>query len=301
MLGIGQSLNSEKDEFDLLKVPNLIGWWDFTDKGSMWSDEGRSTRIADNDAIAVIDNKAYYNLPSSLPTAKSTLALGAFLQAPVAQRPRYVEGGGGYGDFYGGGGGTPSHLLHANKIKGNVATNMLSASTINTQNITWFVVFRSDDYASQPLTNLLHFECDDGGGTSTTDFFDLNLGTDEHVKFFAGDRSDKSGDVTMNSGEDLGNAFEIWTGVHTLASSASSRIYKNRDKTAGAINLTSKDHDYDFSSNQTSNYFSMGGELPGNSLLDGQIKEVILYNRTLSRDEVKNVEYYLAHKHKISI
>tara|TARA_R100000152_G_C6768437_1_gene193940 strand:+ start:712 stop:1620 length:909 start_codon:yes stop_codon:yes gene_type:complete len=302
MLGAGRFLSSDKEEFNPIRIPDLVGWWDFTDPTALWANAGRTTRISDGDTIDVADNKAFWNVPSSVPASKRDLALGSFVQAQSSARPTWYDKtnpDGPYADFGG------SQVMYANVLKGNVAPGVMSEAIVNTQNITWFVVLKSHEYAAQPLTDLFYTEVWDGAGDPTsTDMFIIRLATDEHLEFFAGDRSDKSGDVILDSTADLANAFEIWTGIMKPASSANSEIYKRRNKNLGATNLQSKNHNYDFAAGGTSqatNYTSIGGSLPNTMNFDGHLKEIIFYNRTLTQEEVSSVEYYLAYKHKISI
>jgi hypothetical protein len=62
-------------------IGGLIGWWDFTDASSMYTDAGSTNVSSNDDLIYRIDNKAYTKQNNT------TLALGKYLEQSTAWKP----------------------------------------------------------------------------------------------------------------------------------------------------------------------------------------------------------------------
>lgn len=217
MLGLSTGLiydGSNEPSIDSpTSVSNLIGWWDFTDASSMYTDAGSTNVSSNDDLIYRIDNKAYTKQNNT------TLALGKYLeQSTEARRPVYktssatpisdypfTNGDFSYGFFDVDPDGDTvlgfPDYLEGSKTIGNVATSVFSTSTHSMSNITMFFVYRSRNYASydqymfymtghdQSCTSFLcpfatkqtvSFISNSGGNSSPTDpYTELQLGSND--------------------------------------------------------------------------------------------------------------------------
>tara|TARA_Y100001973_G_C5194908_1_gene333548 strand:- start:366 stop:1592 length:1227 start_codon:yes stop_codon:yes gene_type:complete len=147
------------------ETSSLIGWWDFTDANTMYTDDGSTNVSSNNDKIYRIDNKAYA-IQDSLGTP--TLALGRYLEQSVeARRPIYKTSSATpisdfpftQGDFSHGffdvvpdgenNFGFPCNL-EGSKTIGNVASGVFSSTAHSMSSVTLFFVYRTMNYAGYP-------------------------------------------------------------------------------------------------------------------------------------------------------
>jgi len=72
MLGLSSGLvfNNYPIEIIPTDISDLVGWWDFTDASSMYTDAGSTNVSSSGDVIARVDNKAYTNNNSPLMLGK---------------------------------------------------------------------------------------------------------------------------------------------------------------------------------------------------------------------------------------
>ena len=134
MLRLGRALStrSKKRSFDPTSVKNLVSWFDFSDKSSMYTDAGTTNITTPGQTVYRIDNKAYTNQKNN------TIAIGKYVeQSAAANRPSWLAKGCANFD------GSNDFLLATNVI-GNVATNKLSDTTLNGIDMTIFFVAQAD-------------------------------------------------------------------------------------------------------------------------------------------------------------
>tara|TARA_R110002012_G_scaffold274467_1_gene460742 strand:+ start:649 stop:1518 length:870 start_codon:yes stop_codon:yes gene_type:complete len=289
MLGLGSSVSktSKRSTANPLRIPNLVGWWDFTDASTMYSDDG-STRIANGEAIEQISNKAY-RLQNS-----THLALGAFLQQGTSGRkPLWSSDNGGFATFD----GSDDNMICKKIVaQGAVATDKLSDTTLNATGMTIFFV--AESAASGAVISedayLIHGKTTSSANHRFSVYVDDNSTTDRwqyHIQDDSG-RTNTLG----NCGRNLTNDKELWT-VHLDSTSANS-IYLNNSPPLGISNGNSTNTDYDFSLDNVNVSFCIGGN-DNNNNFKGKVYQVLIYDRALSTAEQVTVNKYLIQRNKI--
>ena len=117
-------------------VSNLLGWWDFTDANTMYTDAGSTNVSSDGDKIYRIDNKAYAQAGDE--------AIGQFLQqATEDYRPLFKTSGGtnskNYAWYYSAD-GNETMYLSAHATLGNTVSGKLSTTSFDNDKWTMFCV-----------------------------------------------------------------------------------------------------------------------------------------------------------------
>ena len=332
MLGLStglvyESFQQEQISLDLTTINDLIGWWDFTDSSTMYSDaelettsnSGLTNVSSDGDLITLIDNKAYTE------QSNTTDAIGKFMKNYNSTAPRYTTGGAGghsYACFKGQTSGidstaTPRGLFCG---KDNVQrfggfSGELSNSTFDMDDFTFFIVLR-------PVT-------DDSNISSTlgpTAFGWHGRRSATNTIFVLHQQPDASGDYMSISGtKDLDTTVmdtgtQLWTCEG--AGSGNSKLYKNGNTNVGVINgdlgTNAVGETFGMSAtisaffigdnkvlidnhNVGQNYSDWGGD---GTDIDGDrvnaIYEVAFYKSALSSSDISTIEAYLKNKYGIT-
>jgi hypothetical protein len=133
-----------------------------------------------------------------------------------------------------------------------------------------------------------------GDGAGGQDPLAFQISTDQNVKMFIGDQSDKSGTVMLDSTETIvSNELQLWT--VKLAGSGAAVIRKNGDPSSGVANGSGKDHTYAFDVN-ANHLIEIGAHVNGLRMY-----EIILFNERLSNGKIVEVERQLKQKYKLDI
>lgn len=282
MLGLSNSLISGiPPAFSPVDISKLVGWWDFTDTSTMYSDAG-ATQITNGDDIYRIDNKAYTLLNSN------AQALGTFLQqATSTNRPNWTQTNKAV--F------STDDFLKATTSAGNVAVNQLSSSTVNGIAMTFFYVVTNigatdDEY----LLNI--------NGANVNDRMSIYLDNDssnDRWQWHHQDNGDRT-NTLMNCGVNVTSNIELYT-VHLDSTSASS-FYRNGDTSDGVTNGSADNHTIDLTANDADIAVTVGTGTGTNvnKYLNGYVREILVYKRVLTANELSEVENFLLNKHGIS-
>ena len=197
--GIGISVNKSNantKSFNPLTIGTAcVGWWDFTDATTMYTDDGSTlVRPGISSPIYRIDNKAY-----SL-QGNDNNAIGKYLEAStLAKRPAYTMLGTerlSYAQFD----GTADYLV-ATKAIGSVDTNKLSDSTLNGRAITVIYVVKSDVSAVSGDMYLMRIQ-----SPVALDNFQLYVDNNSSTDRWEWDTQDDSGGRThtrVNCGQNI--------------------------------------------------------------------------------------------------
>ena len=287
MLGLGNSITSgstPSSGFSPEQISTLVGWWDFSDTNTMFTDAGSTKVSANDDKIYRINNKAY----SLISTPVN--ALGTFLQqATEANRPLYKTAGGGCALFDG-----SNDTLVAHRTQGNVDVNKLSDTTLNGRELTIFYVAElpgtsvsSDEYLFHTTTS------------STSDRMSIYVknATDDRWQFHLQNNTARTNSI-INSGIDITTNKELWTVDLDGASSGS--LYRDGDTSDGVTNGTTDDHDIDLSPNDSDVKVVLGAKDGTSLYLNAIVYEMVVFDAALSDADIVLMENFLKDKHSIS-
>ena len=283
MLGLSNSLigGSPPEIFSPTDLNKLVAWWDFTDTNTMYSDAG-VTKITHGDDIYRIDNKAYTILGG-------TAALGTFLQQSTSTyRPNWHSTSKAI--F------STNDFLKGTTSVGNIAANQFSSSTVNGVAMTVFYVVGSLGSATgdEYLLNI--------SGANPSDRMSIYLDNDssnDRWQWHHQDNGDRT-NTLMNCGVNATDDVELYT-VHLDSTSASS-FYRNGDTSDGVTNGSADDHTIDLSVDDSDVGVMVGVGTGSNntSYLNGHVREILVYKRALTANELSKVENFLLSKHGIS-
>ena len=286
---------SVPEEFSPEQVENLVGWWDFTDTDTMYTDAG-STKVSSNDdKIYRIDNKAYTL------QGNDNAALGTFLQQGTeSRRPLYKTAGIGGALFDG-----SNDFLRATRVSGNVTTNVLSTTTLNGRAITAFYVVELPGTTVSGDEYLFNINGDDNSDSTNTRWSIYVNNADGELHDFTSDtwRSHHQDDDTrahhrINSEVLLTTNKELWT--VDLDGDSSGSLYRNGDTTAGVTDGSTGNLDLDFSANDNNSIYAEIGGRNGSNFINTLVYEIIVYDSKLEDADIASVEAYLTSKHSIS-
>tara|TARA_R100001443_G_scaffold12581_1_gene22281 strand:- start:1742 stop:2797 length:1056 start_codon:yes stop_codon:yes gene_type:complete len=143
MLGLSSGLvfNNYPIEIIPTDISDLVGWWDFTDASSMYTDAGSTNVSSNGDLVERIDNKAYTNNNSSV-------MLGRFMARKTTSGDDYANKyvtGGSNGKSYisfalrGGLVTAPADAYGGIDISGS-GDYRVSTSTVSSDSCTYFTV-----------------------------------------------------------------------------------------------------------------------------------------------------------------
>ena len=258
-------------------------WIDFTDKRVVYNDD-MSTNADHNDSIQAISNKAFDKRFGKA----NILALGLALKQSFAnKRPTYISDPGltnlPYAVFDTSG---STKSLFANEAVGNVGNNLLSLSRLRGDNLTFFIVFNILN--SSGVCNLFTMKAGDGAGGQ--DPITFQISSDQKVKMFIGDQSDKNGTVILDSNSTIvSNALQLWT--VRLQTGGASVMRKNGGPSLG--NGVSKNHVYAFDINNL-HLIEIGSHANGLRMY-----EILVFNEILPDKEMFEVERQLKQKYNL--
>ena len=290
MLSLRSSNTSNATKFRKKKFSSVkegpILWIDFTDSRTVYVDDS-ATKITPGQTIQVVDNKAFDKRFGK----SSTLCIGSSLkQGDASKRPSFQAVGGQNGHTYARFDGN-NDTLDATKSVGNVATNKLSDSRLDGQNMTVFWVAKNDS-ATPGRETLLQIAGHDVSD-ATNDPITIGTGSDNYY-IFMGDASDKSGDTDVLSGRQATTNVEIWT--FKFAGSSSAYMYANGDTSDGVTNVTTKDHVYSLDANNEGCEIKLGSQS-----WNGDVYEVLIYPIALPDKEIKEIERRLKQKYNLLV
>lgn len=295
-------------------ISDHVGHWDFSDASTMKQNRNNTTAVtADGDPIGRINNLA--------PGDASGDKLGAFLRsgADDATRPTYkTDGinGKSYAKFDPAGGGqllrTGFFNTAACNDDGGETATKFSDLKFDVLQSTMFFVFKSDDVSSsdgQRLYTLLGVENGDSipapmvslyrkaNGSSNTQSIMANSGT-----FYESNTFNTSVPLGTNASLDTikntSNNVYIYRDGTFLVSGAPGSGWSNESKMALDINNNGATQKFDVGSLSLSN----GTRNPATTdPFEGEIYEILIYNKVLSFSEIAEVEGYISGKYGITI
>tara|TARA_E500000305_G_scaffold88113_1_gene74748 strand:- start:5809 stop:6660 length:852 start_codon:yes stop_codon:yes gene_type:complete len=281
-LSISKQASSTAPKFRKKKMSRIkngpVLWIDFTDKRTVYSDD-MSTKANHNDGIYAVSNKAFDKRFGKADNA----ALGTALkQATADNRPIYrLSGDLPYALF-----ASTDVKLSATETVGNVGNNLLSQSRLEGDALTLFIVFNLVNSSGQAAI----FSMKTGDGVTGQDPLIFQINSDQNVKMFIGDQSDKSGTVIVDSGTaTTNNVLQLWT--VKLAASGSSVMKKNGSPKI--TNGASKDHTYAFDIN-SNHLIQIEGHANGL-----HVYEILVFNAILPEKEIREVERQLTQKYNL--
>jgi len=287
MLSLRSSNTSSSTKFRKKKFSSVksgpVVWIDFTDRRTVYSDDS-GTLANTGDTIQFVDNKAFDKRFGR----SSTVCIGSGLkQQTSSRRPAFVTGV--YGLTAARFDGANDQLL-GDKAVAAVATNRLSTSRLDGQDITVFWVAKNDSTTPGQENVLVFGSHDVTDGSSDP----IQIGVQNNdYRIFMGDASDKSGDVNMNTNRQATTNVELWT--VKFAGSSNAYMYANGDTSDGITNGTTKDHGYPLDVNNLDCSINIGA-----GTWDGDIYELLVYNTALPDKEIKEIERKLKQKYKIT-
>jgi len=288
MLGLGNSITSgstPSSGFSPEQISTLVGWWDFTDTDTMFTDGGTTKVNANDDKIYRINNKAY----SLIGTPAN--ALGVYLeQGTEASRPLYKTAGTGGALLD----GSNDDMKATNGI-GNVATNTLSNTTLNGQNTTVFYVVELPGTTVSADEYLFHTTT-----ANTSDRFSIyvddNSSTDRWQSHWQ-NNSARTNKI-LNSGQNITTNKELFTFKATDQPKVF--LYRNGDPSDGAASVDADNHDIDLSINDADVKVMLGSFNGTSNFLNSLVYEVVVFDATLSDADTILMENFLKDKHSIS-
>jgi hypothetical protein len=287
MLGLGNSITSGSapaSGFSPEQISTLVGWWDFTDTDTMFTDGGTTKVSSNDDKIYRINNKAYAKMhtPSN--------ALGVYLeQGTEASRPLYKTAGTGGALFD----GSNDHIKATNGI-GNVATNTLSNTTLNGRELTIFYVAELPGTSVSGDEYLFHTTT---SGISDRMSIYVKNDTNDRWQFHLQNNTARTNSI-INSGIDITTNKELWTVDLDGASSGS--LYRDGDTSDGVTNGATDDYDIDLSPNDADVKVVLGAKDGSSNFLNSLVYEVVVFDAALSDADIALMENFLKDKHSIS-
>ena len=285
-LGLSTARQVAKKIFSPIRIRDLVVWYDFGDKRTIYTDAGTTNVSSDGDKVYRITNKANANSSKILRSS-----IGAYLeQSTAANRPVWRAASGGCVAFSNS--LSDTQKLYCSKSVGNTATNSLSATTVNGQNLTVFYVAQangstvgSDEY----LMNIF--------GANIADRISIYVDNDTNDRWqsHVANNTARSNTV-VNCGQNLTTDKE----VSCVGFQQNSRFYRNNNTADGTTSGSSDDHDIDLSTNDAGIKLSIGEPTGiGTTGFNGKVFEFLIFDRALSTGEEKLVNTYLRQKHKI--
>tara|TARA_Y100001963_G_scaffold52730_1_gene73869 strand:+ start:197 stop:1225 length:1029 start_codon:yes stop_codon:yes gene_type:complete len=342
MLGLSTGLmyntNSFQGIFDIdfetpIDISGCVGWWDFTDSSTMYTNYNPNTGFPDytplaptgtpsnGDEVERIDNKAYY-LQSDLSAALGRYLFGSKAyyngydgEGPGQNSKSYIELWGAGSRFYSGkwqgvgSGGTGNDV--------NIFNWPLSETTVSLDNFTIFLV--ADARHTDGRAFSIFGDKEDANDSSRKEFHLYYDKTSTTAGQYKMDCYDGSTTTTISSGTaGKSDNFHIITGV--LSGSGDSQLYRDGDNTDGTTSASSGSGSIDITHSspdiyQQENRIVVGRNLNlGSSsdstvvspqwewgkLQNSKIYEIICYSKELNSSELELVETFLKTKYDIS-
>ena len=292
MLGIGGTLSKRvrKPHFNPIAIKNLIAWFDFGDKKSMYTNGGTTNVSSDDDLVYRVDNKAYW-----MQNRTSNVMCRYVEQSGSSFRPLFkMVGTKRFVRFDG-----SDDSLFAKKDQGNVATNSMSSQTINGRAFTLFFVTAAGSATVSNDETLINWTSNSVSADRMGVIVNNTVSNDRWE--FNDVNASARTTTTVNCGQDLTTSTELWT--LRMDSGSSNDLYRNGDTTDGVTNGAGDNHSIDLSGN-TNSQFTIGGQTASLSGVilpwRGDVYEIVMYNKILNNREVKEVERFLKSKHNIN-
>jgi len=300
MLGLGKA-NVKYKKWSPTWIPDLIGWWDFTDPAYMFQErDGTFVTPANtsNDPIGSIKNKAMQNNPLN--------RMGDYLYASSdAERPLLYKHPAATLDIWCASFNPSSntHLLMevedpggggAVDYTGGVNSSTLSSSVIDVGNVTYLVVTRPD---SATVTS-------DGCIMQITDYSDNNSATtivqEEDAEKLEFKHNPVGGtSITIESTAAMSNTIN----KHLIISSGGrTDLYKNGTADGAETSWFAEGaQEMEFGGDHASliigeSYRPNAGTVNGKNY-DGKIFEILIYNRGISNSERDLLSRYMDSKY----
>ena len=287
-LGLGNMVTHPEgvlEAFSPEQISTLVGWWDFTDTDTMFTDAGTTKVSANDDKIYRINNKAHSLIATPLN------ALGTHLEnSTEANRPLYKTAGTGGALFDG-----SNDMLGSRITIGNVAVNKLSDTTLNGRELTIFYIVELPGTTVTGDQYLFHACASDAA-----DRFSIYVDNDGSSDAWQTHHQNNSArtNTLINSGVSLTSDKELWT--VDLDGADSGSVYRNGDTSDGVTNGATDDHDIDLSQNDADIKVQIGANATGSDYINALVYEIIVYDAALSDDDIASVEAYLMSKHSLS-
>jgi hypothetical protein len=273
-----------------LSVSGLIGWWDFSDVGTLKQRVDGTVAVSSaTDPIGYVTNKL-----------NTTNQIGRFLRAEgdtgpaAATRPSYRTGGANghsYAEFDG------IRMYLQGKMSagwGNVTGTDFSLANIPSRDRTRFIVCAPRNATYTNDKGLIEVWGKDAGATLENEALFIES-SDDQVNLRT------QGGQIVDSTENNTTAVQLWTWVAGVG--AVSALYRNSDTSQGVDSVTVATTD---SQDLTSGIYSIGAltdslgvPLPG-SQYEGSVYEILEFERTLSKPELEFIENYMKNKYSIS-
>ena len=311
-----------------ISINNCVGWWDFTDSSTMYTDYNPSTGWPDytplpptgtpsnGDEVERVDNKAYYL------QGNSSAALGRYLYGNNAEYNTGGQNSKSYIELYGAGSRfTVSWWAGVGSGGGGNDVNKfnwpLSETTISLDNFTIFLV--ADARHTDGRAFSIFGDKEDNNDSSRKEFHLYHDKTSTTAGQYKMDCYDGSTTTTVSSGTaGKSDNFHIVTGV--LSGSGDSQLYRDGDNTDGTTSASSGSGSIDITHSSPDTYQKENRIVIGRNLnlgassdstvvspdwewgkyTNSRLYEIICYSRELNSDELSNVETFLKTKYDIS-
>ena len=297
------------NKYEILSVlDDLVGWWDFTDRRKMFqSRAGTGAITANDDPIGYIKNLA---------NGSSGNKLGAFMRSEsdaANKRPIFKTGGANgksYAEFNNAADDRPACGLRAGYFTsadadddGGVSATKFSDLVMTSQNMTTFVLVQND--VADTSGSRFAFNMWGHGAASDTTISAFNCQKIDSDSFEA--RWVETG------AEDLDTSGPMDTNLNLISVIGNSGTNGAKMEFNGALQdseTLETNYTFDFSkeSNNTNGSPKIGiGSFPSDSAgatgspWIGKIYEILVFNKTLSADEITNVKAYFRNKYGLSI
>jgi len=320
MLGLGGSMcmedgiiQSATPTESLFDIPNLIGWWDFTDQATLWT----STTLGGINPGFGVDFRSVANKSSH------TDRLGDYLtgngsgmsgfNAYYQDNPGNLSTDLNYARFIPAVETTAAWDYSAYKRnsfeKGTVSSGVVSNANIDMQNMSVFMVFNPETVDPNPDFNsdriMFYLNGKDVDGSTTTFSIRHQAGNphDFEFSFYMADESTPSLRVdTAATGEEA-TTSKILLSLNTAAGTNATKVYINGVEKGQATydgdDVLTLDDNY--ATVMIGNRVSSFG-IPGapRSHFRGNMWEIIFYNQTLTSDQLTFVHNLLMEKHGLT-
>ena len=276
MLGLGGSITNRAKPpvFDFRKIKGLIGWWDFSNKGSIT--DVSSNPIDNGDYIYQIKNLAF-ELEKTAATKQK--ALGKFLRGTDASN-RPVWSSDGYATF------TTNDVLQATTTVGAIDTNKVSTSTISQQAHTSFFVLHHNSGTVSGASDIFFSMKSDNVNMRV--IYLVEAASDGYISV---DLPGSKTEVRTASGQGATSNKFLLTTVKNSASS--NKMYINGNTSNGTSSGSAGGGTLDMAVNSANVQVQMGDSWVGKYF------ECVIFNRVLNDREIKKIEKFLIKKHGI--
>lgn len=295
MLGLGNKLTTQYN-WSPNSISNLIGWWDFTDTSTMFQErDGTFVTPANsnNDPIGSIQNKAR---PHVSGVATPNNRIGSYLYASSdSERPLLAihPVGGVFSAFD----GTDDHLMCENQsgtVTGGISGSVLSNVDLDMAAMTYVIAVDSHNTTISGADDTLINMAVHNGTTGNFANLYFDLGTQDFEIL--------SGGKACNSTNNFGTNRQsfIVTSSNDLCVIYRNGVAEGSVSSSDWFSTGAKLGDFEESGENTAfvigeGYRGANGSLTGKNF-DGNIYEIMIFNKALSQLEIVFVQRYLHSK-----